>query len=143
MLLQRNTRRMDPDDYSHQSRLSDAIPEKIPTALARDLVNHYPADVKANADRLATLAGTLLARERADARDERARRVRETAALRARADELDTALVRSQAREAASRAQLAEIVALVGRGGWGQRKTRRRLLRALRRAARGAPAPCE
>lgn len=65
-----------------QSRLRDDIPELVPTALARELVNHYSKEVSQHSDRLASLAATLLQRERAALAAERSVRHCEVRVLR-------------------------------------------------------------
>lgn len=65
-----------------QSRLCDDFPERIPTALALELVNQYPNEISGNRDRLASLAAELLRRERATLASERSAHRCETRVLR-------------------------------------------------------------
>ena len=51
-------------EIEQRSRIRDELPERIPTTLARELINSYPGEVKAHPDRLASLAGDIIRRER-------------------------------------------------------------------------------
>jgi hypothetical protein len=94
-----------------QSRISDQLPELVSPRLARELVNHYPVEVKQNADRLASLACEIIQRERRFAQSQRAARLREREGLLATVRQLETALAeasREKARADATPATLGQ-----------------------------------
>jgi hypothetical protein len=72
------------------SRICDDSPERVPTRLARELINHYPSEVKLRSDGLASLASEIIRRERSHAAAERADRLRETGMLRDRIRSLES-----------------------------------------------------
>jgi hypothetical protein len=76
-----------------QTRIRDELPELVPTSLARELTNNYPAEVPRNSHRLASLAAEILRRERQTAADERAARHRESRQLRDQVERLQTELI--------------------------------------------------
>jgi len=90
-----------------QTRIRDESPELVPTALARELANYYPADVKRNPNRLASLAGEIIRRERRSADDERAVHLRETMQLRNTIRHLQVEL--AKARQQTSELEAAPI----------------------------------
>lgn len=100
-------------EIATQSRLRDEIPELVPTTLARELANHYPAEVKRQSDRLASLAAELLRRERNAAADERTARRRESRELRDRIERLQSDLAAvSRQREELDRRAAANVLEL-------------------------------
>jgi hypothetical protein len=102
-------------DIDHNSRIRDATPELIPTALARELVNHYPADVNRSSHRLASLAGELLQRERANTTEERSLRLLEVAQMRAHIRKLEAELAQEKERSASLETAATEAAALRAR----------------------------
>jgi chromosome segregation ATPase len=138
-------------EIDSNSRIRDGVPELIPTALARELVNHYPAEVKRASDRLASLAGELLQRERQNANEERSNRLRETAQLRDRIRRLEAELADARERSAEIekaakdgttdlRARLDAIAQRVKAFGRGRRASKKAMVGQVVAMAR-APAP--
>lgn len=97
-------------EIATQTRIRDEVPERIPTTLARELANHYPADVQRHSDRLASLAAELLRRERQAGAEERHARYRESRELRARIEHLQNTATAAEERSGALERQAADDV---------------------------------